>query len=94
MDEAQRWARVEEIFHLALERPPEERGAFLTRICAGDRSLEERVRALLAAEHESGDFMDVPAARVSEIPAARLSKRDVAGSEGGQGQAEGDGGTR
>ncbi len=70
MDEAQRWARIEEIFHFALERPEEERDGFLTRMCAGDAALEHRVRALLAAEEQAGPFMDAPIARVGGNPDA------------------------
>ena len=33
---AERWQQVEEIFHAAPEREPQERSAFLTEACEGD----------------------------------------------------------
>lgn len=58
----ERWARAKAAFLAALERPPEERSAFVATACAGDPGLLEEVRSLLAAEHEAGDFCEVPAA--------------------------------
>jgi serine/threonine protein kinase/tetratricopeptide (TPR) repeat protein len=42
-----RWRRLEEIFHRALEVPPEERRALLDAACAGDDALRREVEALL-----------------------------------------------
>ena len=66
MDEMQRWARIEEAFHRALELPVEERDAFVRLTCAGDAELEARVRSLLDAEEAAGDFLATPVARVGE----------------------------
>ncbi len=40
---------AESLFRLALERPPDARGEFLNKACAGDPALRERVEALLRA---------------------------------------------
>ncbi|HEX7121497.1 MAG TPA: hypothetical protein VF178_03935 [Gemmatimonadaceae bacterium] len=49
-----RWARVEELFWAALDRPPTERRAFLDASCAGDDALQREVMSLLAADATTG----------------------------------------
>lgn len=44
------WLRVEQIFHAALERPPDQRSAFLAGACEGDPALQREVESLLAQE--------------------------------------------
>ena len=46
------WLKVEELFHAALERPPEERPAFLDRACNGDTDLRRQVELLLKIKPE------------------------------------------
>ena len=60
----ERWAQVDQLFHDALERKPEERSAFLDGACAGDQSLRQQVEALLAGHQEAGSFMERPAMEV------------------------------
>jgi len=60
--EPERWRRITEIFHAALERPPAERDALLDRACASDPALREEVATLLARHEASGDFLETPAA--------------------------------
>ena len=43
------WARVNDLFHAALDRPPSDRDAFVARECGGDSGLREEVESLLAA---------------------------------------------
>jgi predicted Ser/Thr protein kinase len=61
---ADRWRRVTELFHAALERPPEERDAFLVAACSGDAALLADVRALLDghARASTAKLMENPAA--------------------------------
>jgi Tol biopolymer transport system component len=47
------WRRVEQLFHDALERPPDQRGAFLAQACGGDLTLQHDVESLLAQEDGS-----------------------------------------
>jgi TolB-like protein len=47
------WRRVEQLFHDARERPPDQRGAFLAQACAGDPALQHDVESLLAQEEGS-----------------------------------------
>ena len=44
----QRWQRIEEICHDALERAPDHRAAFVREACAGDDVLRAEVESLLA----------------------------------------------
>ena len=47
-----RWRKIEEIYHSALERGVNERVAFLNEVCAGDDALRREVESLLAYEGE------------------------------------------
>ena len=47
------WRRVEQLFHDARERPPDQRGAFLAQACDGDPALQHDVESLLAQEEGS-----------------------------------------
>jgi hypothetical protein len=42
MTQAQGWERVQEIFHQALEQPPEARDAWVENACAGDPGLQRK----------------------------------------------------
>ncbi len=56
-----RFARIEEIYYQALERPEEERPAFLTMACTGEDDLRRDVEKLLSLDKEAGSFMETPA---------------------------------
>ena len=64
------WSRIEEILTGALERDPEERGAYLDQACAGDATIRAEVDSLLAA-HERPGAVDRMAADFAPV-AARL----------------------
>ena len=44
----ERWRRIEDIYHDALERLPDNRAAFVREACAGDAALCAEVESLLA----------------------------------------------
>jgi serine/threonine protein kinase/Tol biopolymer transport system component len=60
-----RWQQIERLFHDALERPVEERAAFLDRSCAGDESLRREVNALLDSPATANRFLDRDALEVA-----------------------------
>src|SRR5258705_13382588 len=60
-----RWKQLDNLLQSVLERPLEERDAFLRHACAGDEPLERRVRALLSAEPEAKQFLERPAIEVA-----------------------------
>ncbi len=69
----ERWRRVGELFHRALEHDPEERSRFLDEACAGDAALRAEVDSLLA--HHEGSAPPV-------VPTP--SENAVAGGEAGE----------
>src|SRR5918998_724904 len=59
--QAERWRTCTEIFHAALERPPNERSAFIEQSCGTDAALRKQVETLLKYHDEAGDFISSPA---------------------------------
>src|ERR1700680_3841973 len=57
---AERWRRIEKIFHDALEQEPHSRALFLDQACADDPSLREEVEALIQSHEEAGNFLNAP----------------------------------
>src|SRR5262245_12022346 len=53
----QRWQQIETLYHAALERPPDERAAFLADACADDSGLLREVEALLRYDPTEGGVM-------------------------------------
>ena len=58
--DADRWRRINELFHAALEREPTARDAFLDTACAGDAALRDEVESLLRM-HTETSVLDQPA---------------------------------
>jgi len=72
---ADRWQKIEQVFHAALERKPEERARFLHEICAGDSSLYGDVEALLTAYVQDDSFFeDSASALAAEMFADRVGE--------------------
>ncbi len=63
--DADRWKAVERLFDAALDRPPEERAAFLNGACGGDEALRDEVETLLAADANPPSFLEEEAAAVA-----------------------------
>src|SRR5688500_1538166 len=51
----------ETLFHLVIQQPPGERGAYLDQACGGDDALRERVQVLLHAHEYPASFLESPA---------------------------------
>ena len=60
----ERWQKVEQLYHAALERGATGRGAFLAEACAGDEGLRREVASLLAYEDQAENFIASPALEV------------------------------
>ena len=58
--DAERWRRINELFHAALERDPGSREAFVDEACAGDPALRTEVLSLLQM-HSGPGVLDRPA---------------------------------
>jgi hypothetical protein len=66
----ERWARVNDLFHQALDEPRDQRAAFLDRASAGDDALRDEVASLLAAHDRAGDFIEQPAVEPASLASA------------------------
>ena len=55
----ERWRRVEELFHSALEREPAERSGFLAGACADDAELRREIERLLKAHTSRLQLLDL-----------------------------------
>jgi tetratricopeptide (TPR) repeat protein len=62
-----RWKQVDSLLQAVLERPPEERDAFLRHASAGDLALEREVRSLLKSQQQAGSFLESPAMEVAAL---------------------------
>jgi Tol biopolymer transport system component len=58
----ERWQRVKDLFHDALERPADERAAFLAETCGDDAAARAALERLLDAHARAGNFLETPAA--------------------------------
>lgn len=68
----ERFRQIEDVYHEALARPPEERASFLSTTCGGDEALRGEVESLIASHDTSNGFI--------ERPAFELGLRLMAGS--------------
>ncbi|MFN2533102.1 MAG: protein kinase [Pyrinomonadaceae bacterium] len=72
---ADRWQRIEQVFHAAIQRKPEERASFLQQTCAGDKALYDDVEALLSSyEQDDSFFEDSASALAAEMFADRIGE--------------------
>ena len=60
-DSVARWARVQDIFHTALERTSADRDSLLREACGDDHALRAEVDSLLLADGAAGAFAERPA---------------------------------
>jgi eukaryotic-like serine/threonine-protein kinase len=58
---AERWERVERLYHAAVALPSDRRARFLDESCGDDTNLRQEVESLLARESGAQDFLELPA---------------------------------
>jgi serine/threonine protein kinase/tetratricopeptide (TPR) repeat protein len=83
----ERWQKVKEVFQDARQYSSGQRAAFLEVVCADDEDLRREVESLLAADNQSGSFLDRPAAaaavdffatkRVEYIPGSTVGSYQI-----------------
>src|SRR5215475_5655305 len=56
----ERWEQVEDLLNAALDRPVDEREAFLTGACGDDLSLRNQIEHLINCYEQAGDFIEAP----------------------------------
>ena len=93
----ERWRKIEQLYHSALEQEPGVRGAFLAEACGDDKDLQRKVEALLAQSGATDTLIDrtawesladQPETRPDLAPGARLGPYQILGplGEGGMGK--------
>ena len=66
--EPERWQKIEQLYHSSLELELSQRAAFIEQACAGDQSLIEDVRSLLAQAEGRESFLEAPLAHAPSRP--------------------------
>jgi serine/threonine protein kinase/tetratricopeptide (TPR) repeat protein len=61
----ERWQQIDQLFHFALERAPQERALFITEACAGDEALKREVESLLKSHERAESFIEQPASDIA-----------------------------
>ncbi len=74
---SERWRRIEELFRTVVDRPEEERGIYLTRVCNGDEDLRLEVLSLLDRD-TAEDFLQRPIASAARALTSK-PKDDLTG---------------
>lgn len=75
----ERYQRLKEVFHAALDYPPASREAYLDKVCAGDTDLREQVEALIESDRTGAGFIETsPIAAMSHLLASK--DEDLTGS--------------
>ena len=89
------WEQVRDLFHRAVQRPAEDRAAFV-RNHAGSAQVLREVESLLAAQPEAEGFLSTPAYALGPQPAAprlpaesRLGHFEILGLLGAGGDGRG-----
>src|SRR5499426_2959003 len=80
----EQWQKIHELFEAALERPAEDRAAFLDRACAGAEKTQRRVEAMLEADAQNDLLVDRPAYQAADIFATLNSRPDDSQSYSGE----------
>src|ERR1700683_846598 len=62
-----RWKRISQIFHAALDVSLAERPGFIAKAAAGDSGLADEVNQLLEGDQEAGSYIELPLAESPEF---------------------------
>jgi serine/threonine protein kinase len=65
MMDSERWKRVEQLYHAALELEANQRVAFLEQQCATDFTLRREIESLLGYDQKAQEFIESPALNVA-----------------------------
>jgi serine/threonine protein kinase len=84
----ERWEQVREVLHGALQLAPEQRAAFLDRVCPADDLLRRDVESLLSSNEASSSFLKSSALRITISKGTRLGDYEVQSLLGSGGMGE------
>src|SRR5262245_3417160 len=78
IDKGSRWEQVKQIFHAALEEPPQKQKEYVRAACGGDEALQREVEQLIANDRMAGNFMEEPAANeAAEVIVREASRIEI-----------------
>ncbi len=63
--EIERWRKIEQLYHSALEREGSRRASFVEQACGEDQALRQEVESLLAQSQGTQSFLEAPALDVA-----------------------------
>src|SRR5215831_8501972 len=89
--DSKRWRQIEELYHSAMERSSEERGAFVQLTCRGDIDLQREVESLLDRVDRVDSFLETSALASTPTPlktGAALGPYEVLGLLGAGGMGK------
>ena len=69
----ERWQKIDQLFHLALQEEPHRRGALLAEKCSGDESLRSEVEALISSHEQSSTSVET---LVADVAAGLLAESE------------------
>ena len=72
--DGERWRRLDELFHVAVELPEDRRRAFLDEACGGDAELRAEVERLIESEAGGEAFFRSYAGEIARLAAAVTSE--------------------
>ena len=75
----ERWQQIDDLLDAALEREPNERGAFLDEACAGDEALRKEVESLISSDERANSFIESPALQDAAVLLADQPHGSLAG---------------
>ena len=79
--EPERWRRIEDLYHEAVELDETHRAEFLSQACKGDEDLRREVESLLAHEERAARFIESPAMEVAARLVGSESLQDASSAE-------------
>src|SRR5262245_46797637 len=77
----ERWEQIQSLYYAAREGDLGLRAALLDEACAGDESLRQEVRSLLASDEQAGNFLNTPAPKVVTDEIAEEQARSLVGRQ-------------
>src|SRR5689334_20557072 len=84
---SERWQRVEQLYHAALERPPQERTRFLEETCP-DAEIRREVESLIEFDASGNSPLDRPAWERRLAAGERLGPYQIVEQIGAGGMGE------
>src|SRR5262245_24006901 len=77
----ERWQRIEQLYHAALERNANERATFLAAACAGDEALRREIESLLSCDARAEYFIESPALEIAAQLRAEEREQSMIGRQ-------------